>query len=212
MNVGSSYLLDFSGTLKTAGEGGLVFDLYSPTDYKFVTVSAGKITLGHRTGSSFVTDAVYSSSTIVLNADETIGLTLKGTTVSVTRKVGTATSTVISFIYNGVVTDGGFGLLSRTGATSFDSITVKSDDPGLSVFSAAVVRSAAVTQEGVQQSSVVDWNGGSTNLLAALGWNASGSAQKPAFPEFSLVGFGEGPKTKSTELEPAEETAWYVEV
>lgn len=212
LNVGSAYLLDLSGTFKTAGEGGLVFDLYSPTDYKFVTVSLGKITLGHRTGSGFVTDAVYSNSNIVLNADETIGLTLKGTTVSVTRKVGTANSTVLSFIYNGVVTDGGAGLFSRTGATSFDSVTVKSDDPRLSVLSASGVQSASVTKASVQQNSVVDWNGSSTDLMAALGWNGAGNAQKPAFPEFSFVGFVDSQNAKSTELEPAEETAWYVEV
>ena len=208
LDIGSAYLLDFSGTFKTTGEGGFVFDLYSPTDYKYVTVSAGKITLGHRTTGGFVTDAVFNNSGIAVNADETIGLTLKGTTVSVTRKVGTVNSNVFSFVYNAVVTDGGFGLYSRTGATSFDSVTVKSDDPALSSSSTSSAQAAsATTTERFAESSVVDWDGASTDLMAALE-----SAQRPAFPEFSLFGFDDSQKKKSIELEPADEMAWYVEV
>ena len=220
LSVRAGYLLDLSGTFKTTGEGGYVFDFYSPTDYKFVTVSAGKITLGHRTASGFVTDAVYNNAAIEANADQTVGLTLKGTTVSVTLKVGAATSTVLSFAYKGVVTDGGFGLFSRTGTTSFDTITVKSDDPGLADFATTnVVQAASVTPGRLEQKWVVDWNGESSDFMAALGWNSAGEAQNPAFPEFSLVGFGDSQKKKSsdeisaeTELEPADETAWYVEV
>ena len=111
-------------------------------------------------------------------------------------------------------------MFSRTGTTSFDTITVKSDDPGLADFATTnVVQAASVTPGRLEQKWVVDWNGESSDFMAALGWNSAGEAQNPAFPEFSLVGFGDGQKKKSsdeisaeTELEPADETAWYVEV
>jgi hypothetical protein len=50
---------------------------------------------------------------------------------------------VASRTYNAVVTDGNFGLLSRTGTTSFDTVTVKSDDPGLLDASFALTAEAA---------------------------------------------------------------------
>jgi hypothetical protein len=218
LNVGSAYLLDLTGTFQTSGEGGYVFDFYSPTDFKFVTVSAGKITLGHRTASGFVTDAVFSNSAITADSDQRVGVTLKGTTVSVTRTVGSTTSTILSFSYNGVVTDGAFGLFSRAGATSFDTVTVKSDDPGLSGSStASTVQPVVVSTEGSENNSLIDWNGESSDIMAAIGWAGSPEAHKPAFPEFSLVGFDDSQNRKSLigdepELEPTGETVWYVEV
>ncbi len=128
INVPSYSLVDLSGILKTTGAGGFVFDVYSATDFKFVTISAGQITLGHRTAKGWFTDATYSNTALILaNTDYTLGLTLKGTTVSVTLN----NQVVLSRAYNALVTDGEFGLFSRTGTTSFDSVTVKSDAPSL---------------------------------------------------------------------------------
>jgi hypothetical protein len=56
--------------------------------------------------------------------DYTVGVTLKGSTVSVALNG----QLMLSRAYNGTVTDGSFGLLSRSGQTSFDSATVKTDD------------------------------------------------------------------------------------
>ena len=207
LNIGSNYLLDMSGTFKTSAEGGFVFDLYSPTDYKYVTVSAGKITLGHRTAGGFVTDAVYNSTGIALNTDEAIGLKLKGTTISVTRQVGTATSTVISFVYNGVLTDGGFGTFSRTGATSFDTVTVKTDDPNAAIISTSGGLAAAVAD---QASVTVDWDAESADLMAALGMGRT--TDGPASPVSSHPRGSKEGITGALEFEPADETAWYVEV
>jgi Ca2+-binding RTX toxin-like protein len=127
IRVASSSLLDLSGTLRVTGEGGFIFDQYSATDFKFVTISAGKVTLGHRTAKGWFVDATYSNATIVANTDYSLGLTLKGSTVSVTWNG----AQVLSRAYNALVTDGGFGLFSRTGSTSYDSVTVRSDDPAL---------------------------------------------------------------------------------
>jgi Ca2+-binding RTX toxin-like protein len=129
VRVLSYALLDISAKLKfsAGGEGGFIYDQYAPDRYKFVTISAGKITLGHRTAKGFFTDLVVNNSSIVAGTDYTLGLTLKGTTVSVTLNG----QTVASRSYYALVTDGAFGLYSRIGTTSFDAVTVKSDDPKL---------------------------------------------------------------------------------
>ncbi len=202
VSVGSAYLLDLSGTFNTTGEGGFVFDLYSPTDYKFVTVSAGKITLGHRTDRGFFTDAVYNNAGITGAADETIGLNVKDTTVSVTRKVGTANSNILSFNYNAVATDGGFGAYSRTGTTSFDSITFKTSDPNVT----SVQPLTAVSSNRVSPRTSIDWSGQSADLMAALG--LGGNTQSDSFIEFSIEGLD---GSVESDLEPVGETAWYVE-
>jgi hypothetical protein len=116
-----------SSTLRTSGSGGFVFDYYGTNDFKFVTVAADtkQIIIGHRTAKGWFIDAVYNKADLAANVDYTLGLTLKGTTASVTLNG----AVVASHIFNGVVTDGDFGLFSRSGLTSFDSMTVKTDDP-----------------------------------------------------------------------------------
>ena len=56
---------------------------------------------------------------------------LKGTTVSakVTKVGGQAPFALLGHVFNSAVVDGGFGLLGRSGATSFDTLTFKTDDP-----------------------------------------------------------------------------------
>ncbi|HEU5192826.1 MAG TPA: hypothetical protein VFX14_24355 [Methylomirabilota bacterium] len=168
INVTSYSLIDLSAILKTAGAGGFVFDQYSATDFKFVTISAGQITLGHRTATGWVTDATYSNATLLPGTtDYTLGLSLKGTTVSVTLN----NQVVLSRSYNALVTDGNFGLLSRTGTTTFDSVTVKSDAPNLldrafaltaeSAPSGLVDQSSSLTESQVAamaQAAIRDWS------------------------------------------------------
>ena len=140
-NVHPAAVIDLSAKFTFTGEGGLVYDQYAIDDFKFVTISAGKIILGHRTSRGWFTDAVINNSSVVAGTDYTLGIMLKGTTVSVTLNG----SLVASRTYNAVVTDGNFGLLSRTGTTSFDTVTVKSDDPSLLNQSFALTADAAST-------------------------------------------------------------------
>ncbi len=126
--VRSFSYLELSTTLKVNGsEGGFIYDQYSSDLFKFVTISEGKVILGHHTSKGWFTDQVVSNATIVAGTDYTLGMTLKGTTMSVTLNG----QTVASRAYNAVVTDGSFGLISRTGSTSFDKFTVKTDDPSV---------------------------------------------------------------------------------
>ena len=126
-NVRAASLINLAGTFSVTGEGGFVYDQYAVDDFKFVTLSAGKITLGHRTPKGWFADTVINNGSIVAGADYTLEITLKGSTVSVILDG----ALVASHTYNALVTDGNFGLLSRTGTTSFDTVTVKSDDPSL---------------------------------------------------------------------------------
>jgi hypothetical protein len=54
-----------------------------------------------------------------------LGVSLKGTTVSVTVD-GQA---VVGYVFNAATVDGRFGLLATSGAASFDDVRVKTDDP-----------------------------------------------------------------------------------
>jgi hypothetical protein len=126
--VSPASLINLSATLSVAGEGGFVYDHYDPENFKFVTITAGTITIGHRTSKGWFVDATHSSS-IDLNTDYILGLALAGTTVSVTLN----DQPMLSHVFNAIVTDGNFGLLSRAGTTSFDTITLQSDDPDLGV-------------------------------------------------------------------------------
>ena len=131
MTIDPAYLLDLSATLQTDGQGGFVFDWYGPKDYKFVAVSVetGQVLIGHSTAKGGrVIDAAWNSGTLMNSStDYSLNATLMGNTVSVTfNNMG-----VLSFAYNALVTDGQFGLLAHNGEASFDSFTVKTDDPSL---------------------------------------------------------------------------------
>jgi hypothetical protein len=94
-----------------------------------------QIILGHSTSKGWFIDSVYNNSSLAAGVDYNLGLTLKGTTIGVTLNG----ATVLSRTYNAVVTDGGFGLFSRIGQTSFDSVTVKTDDPAVTPPPAALM-------------------------------------------------------------------------
>jgi hypothetical protein len=141
--ISTSALIDLSATFRVGGEGGFIFDRYSDNDFKFVTIASGNITLGHRTANGWVIDATYSSANLKTGVDYTVGLTLSGSTVGVTLNGQNA----MSRAFSAPVTDGGFGLLSRSGTTSFDKVTFKSNDPAL------LNRSYALTAESAPSGS-----------------------------------------------------------
>lgn len=125
--VSPASLISLGATLSVSGEGGWAFDLYSDTQFKFVTISEGKVTLGHHTEDGWFVDAIYVSNAIDLDTDYTLEVTLRDSKVDVTLDG----QLVISKIFNALVTDGLFGMLSRTGTTSIDAVTFQSDDSGL---------------------------------------------------------------------------------
>jgi hypothetical protein len=136
-------LLDMSATFKTAGRAGFVFDRYSDTDFKWVAVdvSTKQVLIGHRTAAGWFVDAAVSRTTLSATADVKLGVTLRGSTVSVTLDDQAA----LGFVFNAVAVDGRFGVFTKGAGASFDSVTVKTNDPAVP---AAEVTVAATTQGG----------------------------------------------------------------
>ncbi|MES2786668.1 MAG: hypothetical protein V4684_14495, partial [Pseudomonadota bacterium] len=147
--------------------GGIAFDQYSATDFKFVALSAAtdQILIGHYSErSGWVIDSAISRPDITTGVDRALGVVLKGSTVSVTLD-GAA---VFSYAYNSAVVDGTAGLLATGGAVSFDSFGLKTSD--------AQAGSAAMTQAGGTSSlaagPAIDWNTGlaaGSSLMLARG-------------------------------------------
>src|SRR5262245_47265429 len=78
-------ILDLSTIVNTQSSGGLVYDAYGPNDFKFVTLDAqaDQVIIGHHTERrGWVQDAVVPR-VINTGTDYTLGVSLKGTTVSV---------------------------------------------------------------------------------------------------------------------------------
>jgi hypothetical protein len=125
-NLAVSSYLELSAKLNTTGRAGFVFDRYGNERFKFVAIDAvtDQVIIGHWTAKrGWATDAVVSK-VIDAGVDYTLGLTLKGTTASVTLNGATVTS----FAFYAVTVDGTFGLLSTTGQASFDDVRARTDD------------------------------------------------------------------------------------
>jgi Ca2+-binding RTX toxin-like protein len=127
-------LIDIATTLKTSGQGGVVFDYQGPTYYKFVTLSADskQIIIGHRNGATTTIDKTYST-TVASGTDYKLGVILRGGLVNVSLNG----AVVVSCLYNETITVGGYGFISMKGATSgqtsFDIVRLKTDDAAYAV-------------------------------------------------------------------------------
>jgi hypothetical protein len=122
----NSYL-ELSGRLRTQAAGGFAFDAYGPEDFKFVYADArtGQVVIGHRTAKGgWAVDAAVSRP-VAAGADFDLGVSLKGSTASVTVNG----QPVVGHSFNAVVVDGRFGVLTRGGSSSFDKFRIKTNDP-----------------------------------------------------------------------------------
>ncbi|KKL51236.1 hypothetical protein LCGC14_2297520, partial [marine sediment metagenome] len=111
----------------TSGMGGIIFDQYGATEFKFVAISAktNQVIIGHHTAhKGWVIDASIDR-VIVSGKDYQLQVTLKGTTVSVELDA----QVVLGYAFNANVVDGHFGLMTRDGASSFANVSVSTDDP-----------------------------------------------------------------------------------
>jgi Ca2+-binding RTX toxin-like protein len=127
-NLDTTSVLYIQSTFSSAAtaSGGIVFDFYNAGYYKFAVldVAADKIVLGHVSDKRGWTVDATASVVVDPNIDYTLGVSLKGTTVSVTVN-GQAK---LGYVYNAVLTDGDFGLLTANGSSSFDAIYFRTDD------------------------------------------------------------------------------------
>jgi hypothetical protein len=185
LNTGS--VLELAATASGSGLTGLVFDLYSPEDFKFVALDAAgsRILIGHHTSrKGWVIDQQNAVSTLA-PGDHTLTLSLKGTTVSVSLD-GQMTK---GYVYNAVVVDGQFGLFESGGSASFDTVTVRIDDPAFLPAGQALVASKAPE---VSEHTV---SGLSLEALAPIvkeakeRWSASGLLEASALAALNVVSF-----------------------
>ena len=128
-NLSVDAVLDLSGKVNTMGRAGFVFDRYSADNFKFVAIDApaDKVIIGHYTAKSGWVNDLVVAKTINAATDYTLGMSLKGSTVSVTLDG----QVVGGFAYNAVTVDGRFGLMASSGAASFDDVRAKTSDRAL---------------------------------------------------------------------------------
>lgn len=122
----SSYL-ELATRLSTQTLGGVIFDQYDASNYKFAAIDAatGKVVIGHKSAKGgWAIDAGVVKG-IQAGIDYDLTVVLKGSTVSVSLNG----QVVLGHAFNAVAVDGGFGLLARAGSSSFDSFTIKTNDP-----------------------------------------------------------------------------------
>jgi hypothetical protein len=135
MNVGgvtrmaTTSMLDLNTLVMTAGRAGFVFDRYSDTDFKFAAIDLAtkQVLIGHRTAGGWVVDAAVSNTSLSATREYLFGVSLRGSTVSVTLNGQAA----VGFAFNGVAVDGRFGLFSKGASASFNWVTVRTNDPSV---------------------------------------------------------------------------------
>jgi len=132
----SDAYLQLSAVLQTNGVGGLVFDRYGATDFKYVAIDAvtGSLVIGHRDKQDWQTDAKIARG-LQPGVDYALQLTLKGRMISVSvdgNLVGSAA-------YDATVVHGSFGLLTRNGTTSFDAFRINTNEPTFANQASALV-------------------------------------------------------------------------
>jgi Ca2+-binding RTX toxin-like protein len=127
MKVDTNSLIELSGAFNTTNEGGFVFDYYKKDLYKFISVNSqtGEISIGHRIGHEFHSEMVYKNALIKNPGDKHVEVVLEGRTVSVKLD----NQLIMKHAYNAVVTDGGNGIFSKSGHTSFNEFTAQTNDP-----------------------------------------------------------------------------------
>ena len=149
VTINGNYLLAFDSTLNTNGTGGVIFDQYSETDFKFAGLNSqtGEVVIGHYTSRDGWSVDSAANRGIAAGIDYDIEVVVKGTTVTVNvdGQFG------VSHAFNSLSVDGQLGLMSHAGATSFDSVTITTDDP------AYIIDDSAEEATGLVAASVADY-------------------------------------------------------
>ncbi|MDH4157891.1 MAG: matrixin family metalloprotease [candidate division Zixibacteria bacterium] len=153
--LAANSILDVKAIVNTDATSGIVFDYYSYDDFKYAGFSADgdALVIGHYKSGKWVVDASTSFG-IEAGRDYELAVSLKGTTVSVSMKESGRQNwqAMVGFVFNAVVVDGSFGLLSKDGSSSFDTLTVKTDDPAFRDESGLLVTASTPQSRGQQRS------------------------------------------------------------
>jgi hypothetical protein len=125
VRIAAGQVLEIETTLKRDSTGGVVFDQYGESDFKFVFIDAnGVVSIGHQSGSSWAIEASAAMPAQV-KGDYDIKVSLVGSTVNVIID----NQTVVSHAYNALTGDGAIGLLASGDNVSFDDIVISTNDP-----------------------------------------------------------------------------------
>ncbi|WP_239027676.1 matrixin family metalloprotease [Geomonas diazotrophica] len=138
-SISPSSVLVLETKLHSTGTAGVVFDAYGTDNYKFAAYNATtkEVVIGHVQKGNLVIDTRISRT--LTAGDHTLGVTIKGTTVSVTVD----TQAVLGYTFNALSVDGKMGLFAQGAAGYFDSFTVKTDDPAFTKVQAMMAAAPA---------------------------------------------------------------------
>jgi len=145
-NLAVSSYLELNAKVNTTGRAGFVFDRYGDGSFKFaaIDVVTDQVIIGHYTAKrGWVNDAVVSK-VIDAGTDYTLGVALKGSTVSVTLN----DQVVLGYAFNATTVDGNFGLIVTGSGASFDDVRVRTNDPVFAAPSQALIAAEGPTGNG----------------------------------------------------------------
>ena len=128
LNINPAYQLQLDMLMQAQSTGGVVFDRYSATDFKYAALSliTDQIVIGHYTERrGWVVDA-FTSLPLDSTTNYMLSVILKGNVVTVNLDG----LEVLSKAFNALVVDGEYGLLSMNGSSSYDQLTIRTNDPG----------------------------------------------------------------------------------
>ena len=122
-----SAYVELSATVRTAGVAGIFFDAQPTGAFKFAAldVPGQRVIVGHYTTRGGLVIDASAPRALVANTDYSIFLVLKGAGLS----VSVAGALALSYGFNSALADGGIGVLGVSGATSFDSFRIRTNDP-----------------------------------------------------------------------------------
>jgi hypothetical protein len=125
VRIAAGKILEIETTLAAGSSGGVVFDLYGKTDFKFVHIDEnGQVSIGHQSGSEWGIEASAEMPAQV-KGDYDIKVSLVGSTVTVIID----NQTVLSYAYNALTGDGAIGLLASGDNVGFENILISTNDP-----------------------------------------------------------------------------------
>jgi len=186
-NLAVSSYLELNAKVSTSGRAGFVFDRYDDGSFKFAALdaAAGQVIIGHYTAKSgWVSDATVAKT--IGAGDSTLGVTLKGTTVSVTLNG----QTVLGYAFNATTVDGRFGLLASGGQASFDDLRVMTDDPAFADSGGGSMIAAASDVDSGSASTLTQSELDAIATVVMSQWTdalGAGDARLAAFADVRLV-------------------------
>jgi Ca2+-binding RTX toxin-like protein len=142
VRIAAGQILEIETTLEAGATGGVVFDQYGESDFKFVFIDdSGVVHIGHQSGNSWGIEASAPLPPQV-KGDYEIKVSLVGSTVNVIVD----NQAVVSHAYNALTGDGAIGLLAVGDNVRFDDIVISTNDPAyLDAIAGEPLRAASAT-------------------------------------------------------------------